>query len=81
MDSTLRSVVYTDSICTFRANETLISFTDGACDGKKKIFITTSSSLTSNIATASMRYVKCYNAVTLYTHRTAQPSTITCNTS
>ena len=66
--STLRSVVYTDSLCTLRANETLLSFTDGACDGTKKIFITTSSLLSSNIATASLRYVNCYNAVTLYTH-------------
>ena len=53
--SSVRSVKYTDSLCTLNGIATSRTYKDGACDNYSKTFISSTSTLTTAVATTSQR--------------------------
>ena len=53
--SSVHTVTYTDSMCTFGAVSESMSYTDGACAGSHKIYVTSTSAFTADIALAVMK--------------------------
>lgn len=54
---------YTDAMCTLIANQTTTSYTDGACDRKVKLFTSSTSKFTTDIATAIIRWVNVWTVI------------------
>ena len=55
--SSVRSATYTDSMCTLGEITETTPYTDGACFGGTKIYVTSTSAFTADVATVSRRYM------------------------
>ena len=53
--SSLRSATYTDSMCTLGEITMTTPYTDGACFGSSKIYVTSTSAFTADVALGVMR--------------------------